>query len=307
MKRPILIVMAAGMGSRYGGLKQIDAIDRDGYTIIDYSIFDARKAGFETVVFVIRKENEDVFKRTVGYRIEKVMNVYYAYQELNDIPDLYSVPENRVKPWGTAHAIYCCRHFVDGPFAVINADDYYGIESFSMIYDYLSTYCQHSTKEIAMVGYCIEKTLSKNGTVARGICEVNEYGFVEHITERTQIELNGDEILYQESGLCHSLKKGTIVSMNLWGFHQDIIIEIVERMSCFLNQNLTLNPLQCEYFLPEVVNDLLEDKMVKVKVLKTPCQWYGMTYHADKSVVKNAITRMKKDGIYPQHLWESPM
>lgn len=304
MKKPILIVMAAGMGSRYGGLKQIDAIDQDGYTIIDYSLFDAKRAGFETVIFVIRKENEQVFKEAIGYRIEKIMNVYYVYQNLADIPISYCVPENRVKPWGTAHAVYCCRHFIEGPFAVINADDYYGVESFGMIYDYLSQYCQYSTKEIAMVGYCIEKTLSENGSVARGICEVNEYGFVNHITERTQIRSDGNEILYHEDGSWHSLKNGTIVSMNLWGFHQDIIREIVERMSCFLKQNLNSNPLQCEYFLPEVVNDLLEDKIVKLKVLKTPCQWYGMTYQADKAIVKNAISKMKIDGVYPRHLWE---
>ena len=173
MNKPVLVIMAAGMGSRYGGLKQIDPVDQDGHIIIDFSLYDAKRAGFDTVVFVIKKENEKDFKEAIGNRMEKMMNVHYVFQELDDIPQGYNVPSDRIKPWGTAHAIYCCREFIDGPFAVINADDYYGVDSFKIIYDYLSTHSDDELYRMAMVGFCIENTLTENGTVARGVCEVD--------------------------------------------------------------------------------------------------------------------------------------
>lgn len=303
MEKPILIIMAAGMGSRYGGLKQIDPVDKEGHIIIDFSLFDAKRAGFETVVFVIKKENEKIFKEVIGKRIEKIMTVHYAFQELNDLPEGYSVPQGREKPWGTAHAIYCCRQWIHGPFAVINADDYYGVESFQMIYDYLSTHQDDKYYRLAMVGYHIEKTLTENGTVARGICEVDEQGYLVDITERTKIKGDQNGIAYEDNGQWHALNKGTIVSMNLWGFSQGIIEEIIKGFPLFLDEQVKDNPLKCEYFIPSVVSQLLLHQKATVQVLKTTAKWYGVTYKEDKPVVEKAIENMKQQGIYTSKLW----
>lgn len=303
MEKPILVIMAAGMGSRYGGLKQIDPIDQEGHIIMDFSLFDARRAGFETVVFVIKKENEEIFKEVIGKRLENIMNVHYAFQELNCLPDGYHVPQGRVKPWGTAHAIYCCQQWIHGPFAVINADDYYGPESFQMIYDYLSSHQDDDLYRMAMVGYLIENTLTDNGTVARGVCEIDDQGYLQEITERTKIQETSAGIVYQDNSQWYPLAKGTTVSMNLWGFSQGVMDEFIKGFPHFLDEHLKSNPLKCEYFIPSVVSSLLHQKKATVKVLKTSSQWYGVTYKEDKPLVEKAIEQMKEQGIYTTHLW----
>jgi len=303
MEKPVLVIMAAGMGSRYGGLKQIDPIDSDGHIIIDFSLFDAKRAGFETVIFVIKKENEAIFKETIGNRMEGIMNVHYAFQDLYDLPDGYQVPHDRIKPWGTAHAIYCCRDYIKGPFAVINADDYYGVDSFQIIYDYLTTHQDDDKYRYTMVGYQIENTLTENGTVARGVCEVNDQHQLVQVIERTKIKKSGDGAAYEDGEEWIPLQKGTIVSMNLWGFSQSIIQEIGNGFEAFLDQGLKENPLKCEYFIPSVVSRLLDENQATVEVLTTPAKWYGVTYKEDKAEVANAISKMKDSGIYPQKLW----
>lgn len=303
MKKPILVIMAAGMGSRYGGLKQIDPIDQDGHIIIDYSLYDAMRAGFKEVVFIIKKDNEKDFKQTIGYRMEKIMKVHYVYQEITDIPLENIIPENRIKPWGTAHAIYCCRQIVEGPFAVINADDYYGIEAFQIIYNYLSTHQDDDYYRYAMVGYQIEKTLTENGTVARGVCVVNDDNNLINITERTKIKKTSTGAAYQEDNEWIDLPQNSIVSMNLWGFSQSIIKEIGNGFQAFLDEGLVSNPLKCEYFIPSVVSHLLKQKKSIVKVLKTSDQWYGVTYKEDKPKIVKAIQEMKESGLYPKELW----
>lgn len=304
MKKPVLVIMAAGMGSRYGGLKQIDPIDSDGHIIIDFSIFDAKRAGFEEVIFIIKRETEKDFKEIIGNRMSKIMKVHYAYQEINDIPLGNIVPQGRQKPWGTAHAIYCCRDIIDGPFAVINADDYYGVEAFQLIYDYLLQHTDDTQYRYAMVGYQIEKTLTENGTVARGVCEVNEDHQLINIIERTKIKKTDYGAAYSEDdNKWYDLPSQATVSMNLWGFSKSIIKEISDGLQPFLDDGLISNPLKCEYFIPSVVSHLLNKKKATVEVLTTADQWYGVTYKEDKPIIVEAIEKMKKDGIYPTMLW----
>ena len=307
MKKPVLVVMAAGMGSRYGGLKQLDGVGPQGQTIIDYSIYDARRAGFETVVFVIKHEIEDTFKAAIGDRLSKVINVKYAYQQLDDLPEGYSVPEGRVKPWGTAHAILAARKVVDGPFAVVNADDYYGPEGFKKIYDYLESHPdQPGCYEFAMVGYLLGNTVTENGHVARGICEEDSENYLTRVTERTRIEKDGADARFTEDdgATWTHLSGNTIVSMNLWGFTESFLKEAEARFPAFLDKALAENPLKGEYFLPSVVTQLLEEKKARVKVLRSTDKWYGVTYREDKPVVVNAIAEMTANGLYPDKLWE---
>ena len=248
MNKPVLVVMAAGMGSRYGGLKQIDPVGEHGQLIIDYSIFDARRAGFETVVFVIKHEIEADFKAAIGDRLSKIINVKYAFQQLDDLPEGYSVPEGRVKPWGTCHAVLAAREIVDGPFAVINSDDYYGPEAFKEIYDYLST---HEDKpdcyEYAMVGYKLGNTVTENGHVARGICTEDENNFLVEVVEHTHIEKVGADARYTEDdGKTWTDVSGeTIVSMNMWGFSAGFMKEAGARFTAFLDKAMVENPLKC--------------------------------------------------------------
>ena len=307
MKKPVLVVMAAGMGSRYGGLKQVDPVGNYNQLIIDYSIYDARRAGFETVVFVIKHEIEDTFKAAIGDRLSKVINVKYAYQQLDDLPEGYSVPEGRVKPWGTAHAILAARKVVDGPFAVVNADDYYGPEGFKKIYDYLESHPdQPGCYEFAMVGYLLGNTVTENGHVARGICEEDSENYLTRVTERTRIEKDGADARFTEDdgATWTHLSGNTIVSMNLWGFTESFLKEAEARFPAFLDKALAENPLKCEYFLPSVVTQLLEEKKARVKVLRSTDKWYGVTYREDKPVVVNAIAEMTANGLYPDKLWE---
>ena len=307
MKKPVLVVMAAGMGSRYGGLKQVDPVGNHNQLIIDYSIYDARRAGFETVVFVIKHEIEDTFKAAIGDRLSKVINVKYAYQQLDDLPEGYSVPEERVKPWGTAHAILAARKVVDGPFAVVNADDYYGPEGFKKIYDYLESHPdQPGCYEFAMVGYLLGNTVTENGHVARGICEEDSENSLTRVTERTRIEKDGADARFTEDdgATWTHLSGNTIVSMNLWGFTESFLKEAEARFPAFLDKALAENPLKGEYFLPSVVTQLLEEKKARVKVLRSTDKWYGVTYREDKPVVVNAIAEMTANGLYPDKLWE---
>ena len=288
MKKPVLAVMAAGMGSRYGGLKQIDPVGGHGQLIIDYSIFDARRAGFETVVFIIKHEIEASFKQAIGNRLSKVMDVRYAYQQLDDLPDGYTVPAGREKPWGTSHAILAARSVIDGPFAVINADDYYGV------YEY------------AMVGYKLENTVTENGHVARGVCETDADGYLASVTERTHIEKTAAGARYTEDGgaTWHELPGSTIVSMNMWGFTHSFLPEAEARFAAFLDDALKTNPLKGEYFLPSVVSQLVGEGKARVKVLHSADKWYGVTYKDDKPVVVAAIAEKTAAGLYPENLWE---
>lgn len=306
MEKPVLVIMAAGMGSRYGGLKQIDPVDEDGHIIMDFSMYDAKRAGFEKVIFIIKKENEQNFKEAVGDRIAKYMEVSYAFQELTNLPEGYSVPEGRVKPWGTAHAVLSCIDQVNGPFAVINADDYYGPESFQLIYDYLSTHQDDEKYRYTMVGYHLGNTVTDNGHVARGVCQMNEKGELVDINERTRIEKHEGGIAYTEDdgSTWTFLHPETVVSMNMWGFTRSILDEIKDGFPAFLDQGLEENPMKCEYFLPSVVNDLLEADRATVSVLTSKDKWYGVTYKEDKPVVVAAIRHMKEEGRYPEHLWE---
>lgn len=306
MKKPVLVIMAAGMGSRYGGLKQIDPVDDDGHIIMDFSMYDARRAGFEKVIFIIKRELEADFKERVGNRISRYMDVSYVYQELTDLPEGYEVPEGRVKPWGTAHAVLSCIDQIEGPFAVINADDYYGQEAFQLIYDYLASHEDDDKYRYTMVGYHLGNTVTDNGHVARGICDMNENGELIAIHERTRIEKRDDGIAYTEDDgqTWTYVPADTTVSMNMWGFTRSILEEIRDGFPEFLDHGLKTNPMKCEYFLPAVVSDLLGEEKATVAVLTSVDKWYGVTYKEDKPVVVAAIRKMKEEGRYPEHLWE---
>ena len=303
MKKPVLVIMAAGMGSRYGGLKQIDPVDREGHIIMDFSIFDAKRAGF---VFIIKRENEKDFKEAVGHRMEQVMDVAYVFQDIDKIPEGFQVPEGRVKPWGTAHAVLCAMDEVDGPFAVINADDYYGRHAFQVIYDYLTTHEDDEKYRYTMVGYRLKNTVTDNGHVSRGVCELDPEKHLVAINERTRIEKRDGGIAYSEDDgeTWISLDPDTLVSMNMWGFTQSMMEEIRRGFPGFLEKGLSENPMKCEYYLPSVVSGLLAEDRASVTVLESEDKWYGVTYKEDKPVVVEAIQSLKDAGIYPQDLWE---
>jgi len=306
MKKPVLVVMAAGMGSRYGGLKQVDPVGNHGQLIIDYSIYDARRAGFETVVFVIKHQIEETFKAAIGDRLSRVIDVKYAYQELDDLPEGYEVPEGRIKPWGTAHAILAARKIVDGPFAVINADDCYGPEAYKAIYDYLSNTPENpDCHEFAMVGYMVGNTVTENGHVARGVCVEDENHYLTAVTERTHIEKDGDNARFTEDDgeTWTALPGDTIVSMNLWGLTRGFIDEAWARFPAFLDRTLESNPVKGEYYLPGVISELIDEGKARVKVLRSGDKWYGVTYQADKPAVMAAIARKTEEGVYPDDLW----
>lgn len=305
MKKPVLVIMAAGMGSRYGGLKQIDPVDEQGHIIMDFSIFDAKRAGFEKVVFIIKKENEEDFREVIGKRMAKHMEVAYVFQDLHNLPEGFSVPEGRVKPWGTAHAVLSAIDEIDGPFAVINADDYYGRHAFQTIYDYLSTHEDDDKYRYTMVGYELQNTVTDNGHVARGICQVSADGKLEGIQERTRIEKREGKIAFTEDdGETWTYVPGeTLVSMNMWGFTRSILEEIQKGFPAFLEKGLAENPMKCEYFLPTVVDNLEKAGRAEVSVLSSKDKWFGVTYKEDKPVVVEAIRKMKEDGLYPEKLW----
>jgi len=300
-----LVVMAAGMGSRYGGLKQMDPIGPNGELIIDYSVYDAYKAGFNKVVFIIKKENEKDFRELIGKRAEKVMDVDYAFQRLDNLPQGFSLPTERVKPWGTAHAVLSCKGIVDTPFAVINADDFYGRTTYKLLHDYLSNAKDESgVYDFCMVGFILENTLTESGTVARGLCKVSSEGYLEDIRELTAIKSFPDGVKHTEDGESwHPVPKGSVVSMNTWGFTLGILDEIADGFPGFLKDSKD-NILKAEYYLPSVVDRLIKDKKARVKVLNGSERWYGVTYREDKPFVQAAIAGLVNSGVYPRKLWE---
>ena len=302
-KKPVLVVMAAGMGSRYGGLKQIDPVGNCGEAILDYSLYDAHEAGFETAVIVIKEAIKKDFMDTVGKRLQNApIEIRYAYQELDMLPDGYSVPEGRTKPWGTCHAVLCAKAAVDGaPFAVINADDYYGKSAFQVIYNYLSTAKDGEKYDYCMVGYELGKTVTEHGSVARGVCETDENDYLTVINERTKIEKYAGGIHYTEDdGVTWTdLSDVTTVSMNMWGFTSAFMDEVEAGFPAFLDKALASGNLKAEYFLPGMVSELLSEGKITVKVLTSPDKWYGVTYAADKPMVVAALKGMGEQGLYP--------
>lgn len=303
-KKPVLVVLAAGMGSRYGGLKQIDPVGSHGEAILDYSIYDAHQAGFDTVVIIIKEAIRKDFMETVGRRLEKApVEVRYAYQEMENLPEGFSVPQGRTKPWGTGHAVLCAAEAIDGaPFAVINADDYYGKSGFQTIYDHLAA--SQGEHDYCMVGYCLEKTVTDNGSVSRGVCQTCPEGYLTEITERTRIEKYEGGIHFTVDGESWTdLPPQTIVSMNLWGFMPGFLPEAKARFAAFLKASLPGNPRKCEYYLPSPISQLVQEGKARVKVLTSPDQWFGVTYAADKPVVVAALKRMTDEGKYPDGLW----
>jgi choline kinase len=288
--------MAAGMGSRYGGLKQIAPVDGRGHILADYSLYDAKRAGFERVVYVIKKEMEDDFNEAVGSRISKHFDMRVAYQSLDALPDGFAVPQNRVRPWGTAHAVLAAKPFIDANFAVINADDFYGASAFKSVYDFLSG--EANARLHALVGYEVGNTLTENGHVARGVCKV-ENGRLIEVVERTHIEARPGGAAYTEDGERFTfIPADTVVSMNLWGFGRQMIDEIDARFAPWLTENLPLNPLKCEYYVPFTVNAVLGERAAEVKVMSTGGKWYGVTYNGDMPGVKKALAEMH----YPERL-----
>ena len=307
MNKPVLVIMAAGMGSRYGGLKQLDPVGNHGQLIIDYSIYDARRAGFDTVIFVIKEENEADFRSCIGDRVSTGMDVKYAFQRKDDLPEGYAVPEGRAKPWGTAQAALAARELVHGPFAIINADDYYGPEAYQLIYDYLCAHPDGELYEYAMVGYLLKNTVTENGSVARGVCTVDGEHILRDIVERTAIEKDGDDARFTEDGggSWTALPGNTTVSMNMWGFTRSFLDEALARFPAFLDKALAENPLKGEYFLPSVVEQLIGGGKARVRVLLSQDKWYGVTYREDKPTVVAAIAEKTKAGLYPDRLWEA--
>ena len=304
MNAPTLVIMAAGMGSRYGGLKQIDPVDNYGNKIIDFSIYDAVRAGFKKVIFIIKKENLEDFKSCIGDIVKDHIEVEYVFQELNNIPDGFSVPEGRVKPWGTAHAVLSAIDSVDGPFAVINADDFYGKEAFAKIHDYLTSTEDDDKYRYAMVGYKLINTLTENGSVSRGVCSLDDNGYLTDIEEKTKIiktesgaAFTDNEVDYQD------ISPETIVSMNMWGFSKSFMSELKSAFKSFMETDVDTNPQKAECYLPCVVDDLIKADKATVKVLTSSDKWFGVTYKEDKPFVVESIQALKDKGIYPEKLW----
>ena len=299
---PTLVIMAAGMGSRFGGLKQMTPVDEEGHFIIDFSLYDAYQAGFRRVAFIIKREIEQTFRKTIGARMEKIFHVDYVYQELDRLPEGFAVPEGRKKPWGTAHAVACCRGVVEGQFAVINSDDFYGRGAYEEIYRFLT---EHETPHhYAMLGYQLRNTVTEFGSVARGVCHVQD-GMLLDITERTKIFKRGQDAAYTEDGETFvPLSGDTQVSMNFWGFTPEILDEIWDAFPAFLAENLPVNPEKCEFYLPTFVGSRLAEGKVRVRVLPCMETWHGVTYKEDLDSVKSAIRQLKREGKYPARLWE---
>ena len=306
-KKPVLVVMAAGMGSRYGGLKQIDAVGSQGEAILDYSLYDAYAAGFETAVIIIKEAIARDFMDTVGKRLEKSpLEIRYAFQELTSLPEGFSVPEGRTRPWGTCHAVLCAQKEIDGaPFAVINADDYYGKSAFCVIYQALTQAKDGALYDYCMVGYQLGNTVTEHGSVARGICQV-ENNLLTGIVERTRIEKYPGGIHFTTDGgeTFTDLPEDTVVSMNMWGFTESFLLESAARFPDFLRQNLPVNPMRAEFFLPAAVEALLTEGKARVRVLHSPDKWYGVTYAEDKPVVMKALADLTAQGVYPDGLWK---
>lgn len=299
--KPVLIIMAAGMGSRYGSLKQLDQLDNHGNVMMDYALYDAYVAGFRRVIFVIKPEMEKDFESRISARIRSKYEVDYAYQVLENLPEGFTVPEGRTKPWGTAHAVLSAKDLVRGSFVVINADDYYGRTAFESIYQFLTS--DSNPTHHAMVGYKIENTLTESGYVSRGVCELDANCNLTGIVERLKIvKADGGALIQEESGDIF-IPNGTKVSMNLWGFQHSLMQEINDTFAEYLRANLPINPLKCEYFLPIIPNKLIQEKRASIRVLPTNEKWYGVTYKEDKEPVMAALKAMRDAGKYPENLW----
>ena len=305
MDKPVLVIMAAGMGSRYGGLKQIDTVDDENDKIIDFSIFDAVRAGFGKVIFIIKRENLDQFKEAVGDAVSGHIEVEYVFQELDDIPEGEKIYPERIKPYGTAHAVRSARGVVNGPFAVINADDFYGREAFERVYAFLEN-AGDAAGRYCMVGYKLGNTLTENGSVSRGICSVNESGNLVDIVERTKIIKTGEGASYTENGTDYlNIGTDSITSMNMWGFTKDFIEELDSAFIRFYKEELPSNIEKAECYLPFVVDSMIRANRATVKVLETSGKWFGVTYKEDKEYVRERITALKESGEYPRILWNS--
>ena len=297
---PTLVILSAGIGSRFGGLKQIKAVDDHGHAIIDFSLYDAWRAGFRRVAFVIKHEIEEDFKAAIGRRMEKYYDVSYVFQQLDRLPEGCAVPEGRVKPWGTGHAVACCADVIDGPFAVINADDFYGPSAFEALYSFLKE--ERPANEHAMVAYLLRNTVTENGYVARGVCRVED-GFLTGVTERTHIEKRGADAVYTEDGEHYvDLSGDSPVSMNCWAFGPEMMDELVARFPAWFAENAEKNPVKGEYFLPSVANALIQEGRATVRVLPCAETWYGITYKEDLPFVIDAIAALREKGVYPETL-----
>ena len=307
MEKPVLVVLAAGIGSRYGGLKQLDSVGSCGQCLIDYSLYDARRAGFETAIFVIKEELEADFREILGSRVSRSMAVHYAFQRLEDLAEDSVISAGvRLKPWGTTHAVLSARHLIHGPFAVINADDYYGPEAFRILYDYLAHHTDRpDCFQYAMVGYYLGKTLSQNGGVTRGVCRVSEDGMLENIVEQQSIEKDGKGGRFSTDGgqTWNQLAGDTLVSMNFWGFQQSFLQEAQERFPLLLRRALARHPEKGEVQLPVMVADMLDRGRAQVRVLSSGEKWFGITYREDKPKVVAALQEKTEQGLYPENLW----
>ena len=304
--KPALIIMAAGMGSRFGGLKQVTPLGPSGELIIDYSIHDAIEAGFERVVFVIKHEIEDVFKEFIGNRIEKIVHTDYVFQELNELPEGYSIPEGRVKPYGTAHAVWCCRDVVKGPFMVINSDDYYGKDCFKLIYDFITKPTTDNIKHLTMAGYILENTLTENGTVSRGVCEIDDNSKIIGIVERTKIAIrNGKPMFTEDDGQTWTeLDRKSYVSMNCWGYPAGMFDLFDRELRTFLDTTIKENPLKGEFYLPLMADKITKEGIADITVLPVSDKWFGVTYAEDKPNVMAALKALADKGVYAQRLWD---
>jgi NDP-sugar pyrophosphorylase family protein len=302
MSGPALIIMAAGIGSRYGGLKQIEPIGPNGEIILDYSVFDAKKAGFQNIVFVINRDIDRVFRERINQTIANSIEIDYVYQELADLPSGFHLPPKRVKPWGTAHAVLSCKHIVDTNFAVINADDFYGRSAYQSMADRLRQDAGQYN-EFFMVAYQLKKTLTEHGSVSRGVCEIDPNGRLISVRELTRIQIIDGEVKYSDDGNSwHTIPNDSQVSMNMWGFTVDLFKILDQQFEQFLTENYD-NLKSAEFFLPEVVNRLLEQEQISVEVIPTSEKWFGVTYQEDVQSVVNAIRNKIAEGIYPNKLW----
>lgn len=301
MNQPTLVILAAGMGSRYGGMKQIDGVGNHGEPIIEFSIYDAKQAGFENVVLIIKREHEEAFRQALTNKLEGKINVRFAYQDMCNIPEGFTVPEGRVKPWGTTHALLACKGIVDGPFAIINADDFYGRDAYKVIYDFLTT--EVKDNQYAMVGYPCINTLTDNGTVTRGLCQEDENKCLASIVEIQKIAKKDGHAVYEDNGEWKEISDTSLVSMNFWGFTPAIFKDMEEIFTKFLQEHLEENPLKCEHVIPTAVGTLVAENKCSVKMLSSKDAWFGVTYKEDKPNVMQKIQEMKDAGIYPDQLW----
>ena len=306
MKNTALVIMAAGIGSRFGGgIKQLEPVGPNGEIIMDYSIHDAMEAGFNKVIFIIRRDLEKDFKEIIGHRIEKLLPVEYAYQELEDLPAGYEVTPGRTKPWGTGQAVLSVKGMVDGPFLVINADDYYGQEGFRRIHDYMAEHMDSQSEiyDICMGGFVLSNTLSNNGTVTRGVCQVDENGYLTNVTETYNIQMKEDGLhATDESGAPVTISPSQPVSMNMWGLPASFVHELEEGFPVFLD-NLKEGDIKSEYLLPKIIDNLVQNKKARVTVLDTPDKWFGVTYREDKQAVADAIRGLIQSGVYKEKLF----